>query len=149
MERQTWLYDLSEELEYSVKGEFEKTCQLEFKAPCYETLSASSALGKYLMKAIMDSAKNAKQGVKEETSEASIDSDAVQMIILSSDVDWDDLFSAFKRLAFESCTLDGEGKVKLKEAHFQNVKPDDIYGMCFGYIANFIVPSVMPAEGKK
>lgn len=136
-------YNLSQKLQYSVKGEFEDTASIELLAPSYETMSHALKLSQFLMRAIMAQANSLKgDNTPEGAEDADIDSKAINTLLLASDISMAEVVSSFQELAYKIGYLDSDKRVRLKEAHFAKMKISDIIQMTCEYMAAFSVPSV-------
>lgn len=151
MENNPYVYNLSENIEYSKNGEFKTTAQLEFIGPNMATFDIASDLTQKVMQAFMDATslrdvfKNVERP-KADSNDEGLDAGAVKMILLQSkSVRFADVAKICKNLFTEVGTYDGSTKVKI--AVLERLKIEDFTGAVCGYIANFIVPSLFSAEG--
>lgn len=143
------LFNLSSVLTYSKKGNFEETAQLEIDAPSFNTFKESSKLSQCFVKALFANQKNMAQQNQDDAQqgEADLDANAVQLLLMASDVDFSEMLDTFVNLCVNNCTLDQERQVKIKKDHFNKLSYNDIVAFICEYIATFTVPSVLSGLG--
>lgn len=145
MEKNVFILNLSETLEYSKKGEFEKTATLEFMPPSMLCEKEAMRLAQLVMRATID-AKDLAAGQEQSQTDQSIDEEAVKILLMSSkSVPFSDVSEAFKTLACKVCTCDGETKVT--ETLLSKLSLSDYMRALTGYVANFTFPSLFNSGG--
>lgn len=145
MENNVFILDLSATLEYSKKGEFEKTASLEFAPPSMLCEKEAMRLAQLVMRATID-AKDLAAGQEQQKADQSVDEEAVKILLMSSkSVPFSDVSEAFKALACKVCTCDGE--LKVTEALLAKLSLADYMRALTGYVANFTFPSLFSGEG--
>jgi hypothetical protein len=151
MEKKTLLFNLSKELQYSKKGNFETTAQLEIDAPCFMNLKQSNVLAQCFARALFASRQHMQDGdVDQADQNAELGANEVKLLLLGSSEDFSTVVDAFTDLCCVSCTLDHERSVYLLRDHFKKMEYNDILNCIFEYIAAFTAPSVLAglnAEG--
>lgn len=145
METNPYIFNLSDTVEYSKDGDFQKSATLEFRSPTMNEFDLASDLAQLVMRATLD----ARQFIPEDKTEIKdedVTPDAVKIILLASkDVKFSEVADVFKRLAFQICTVDG--KTPLVENVLNKISMEDFIEMVCGYIANFTFPSLFSGEG--
>ena len=149
----TFEFELSELLEYSVKGNKSETACIIMKAPSMNEYNESEAFGQMLMQAITDSeermsgTKKEKDASDDEARE-NIKPSELRAIILASKRSPQSVAQKFKALAIKVSTLDDSG-TRLRDSHFDKMELADFINMLYGYAAHFIIPSLLNAEGQQ
>ncbi len=148
IEKGYFTFHLGEEevLEYSKGGDFLTTETIEFRTPGMDEFKEASKLSQLVMGAVMD-AGNRSDRPEEEGPE--IDAEAVKVILfVSQDITFVDVAVQFNLLAVKVGITDGEEK--LTTNLIKKLKQETYTRMVCEYIANFILPSLMPElrEGK-
>ena len=123
IEKQSEVFDLSEELEYTntTKGVKEKTAQIEMLAPTYKTSKSTYKLAQYFMRATMaaqqlqnkelvEEAEKVKNE-NEEDSENTFGVESIRIIFFASSVSFDKVVDEFICIANKICFLDSERNV--------------------------------------
>lgn len=145
MENNELIYNLSQTLEYTKAGDFEETASITLLPPTFETMDHELKLGQAFVRAAMSASQNTpKQAEQEDTGNASIDSNAVRVILLSSDQDVKAIVDTFIDVCSKVAYLDDEKKIRMKQDHFKKLATADIMSMMCEYIAAFIAPSALP-----
>ena len=145
METNPYIFNLSDTVEYSKDGEFHKTATLEFRAPTMDEFDFASDLAQLVMRATLDARQYSDENQEQEDQD--ITSDAMKIILFASEkVKFSEVAKAFKILAFQICTTDGE--TSLVENVLNRIPMGDFIEMVCGYIANFTFPSLFSGEGE-
>lgn len=159
MEKKSVDFQLSETLEYSHKGEFEKTATIIMHSPSMEVsmdvFDQVSNLSQLVLgavseaqernigkredfKELIEEARKAKEDKKEEE----ISSFEVRAMLLTSQrIKFTKIAGEFKKLAPSVCEV-AEG-VKLVPNIIKKLSIDDYTNLICSYIANFITPSLL------
>jgi hypothetical protein len=133
-------------LTYSKNGNFEETAQLEIDAPSFNTFKESSALSQCFVRALFANRKMMQDNNQDDSAaqgDNDLDANAVQLLLMASDVDFSDILDVFVNLCVKSCTLDQERKINIKKDHFNKLAYQDVVNFICEYVANFTVPSVL------
>ena len=137
---QEYNFDLSNELQFTKDGDFATTATLSFSTPGMAVYDELQVLSQLTMAAMMDARKFASGEAVESDGDGELDANAIKIMLLSSTVKMSDVATAFKAIAVKTCELDAG--VKIKNDHFQKLSPPEFNDCMFGYIVNFIVPSL-------
>lgn len=145
MEKDVFIFNLSNTVEYSKDGDFAKTATIELTGPSMENYDLSYELSQLVMRAMMDAQDyQHKFKTTETTAEqaaASVDAKAVKMILMASkSVSFGKVAQVATNLFQKVGTYDG--KVSLKPVFFNRMSIIDFTDLVCGYIANFIIPSL-------
>jgi len=146
MEKENMIFNLSEKLEYSDKGEFTDTLTLEISAPSMAVFDETSELSQLVMAAMLDATKNLpedqKKKAEENQEEEKIDAAGVKaMLNAARSVKWKEIRKCFNVVALKCATFDG--KIPITETTLNKFTPEDFTRMVCEYIANFIFPSLV------
>lgn len=147
MEENPLIFNLSQEIEYSIKGDFSKTASIEINGPCFEVFDLVSDLSQDVTRAIFDAQSlRDKFGDNEDSKDKkNIDGEAMKIILMSSkSVKFSSVAETCKKILLKSGTYDG--KEKLKETFFKRISYNDFTRLICDYCANFIFPSLF-SEG--
>jgi hypothetical protein len=147
-------FQLSKNLKYARKGDFEETATIIMHAPSMDTLEESQNLSQLVMRAMADSQKFAdSSGLSPELAEKArvkaeeegLKGPEVRMMLLASEsVKFMQVINEFKRLAIKVCYVAND--IKMTNSMFDKMDLDDFTGMVCNYIANFITPSLLLEE---
>jgi hypothetical protein len=149
MEKNTFIFNLSEELEYSKSGNFVKTASLELRAPGMNEYDESMDFAQGILAAIMEVGRNQnfseedlEKARKKSDTEKSMTADEIIPVLLASrNVKFKDTATYFKKLLVLVCTTDGI--VYLTSDLINKLNPQDFTKLLGEYAANFIVPSLI------
>lgn len=152
MEKKTVDFQLSEVLEYSHKGEFEKTGTIIMNAPSPDVFEQSINLSQLVMRAFTDAQKLRDNISDEDIAKAReirssgddepMGIDEIKMLLLSSEsIRFVDIAKEFKLLAIKVCEV--AVNIKMESALFDKLSIDDHTNLICAYIANFITPSLL------
>ena len=145
MEPDTMIFNLSQELEYSSKGDFKTTLTLEFRPPGPQEFRPANKLAQLVMNAVLDAGKNAPKDQEVDQEQKNPTGDEMKLILMSSsNVDFNDIFDAFKSIALATGTFDG--KESITEVIFSKISIEDCRQAACEYIAFFVFPSLF-SEG--
>ena len=148
MEKNPFIYQLSEKIEYSKNGQFYETATIELKAPSMKVFDLSTKLSQLVMRATLDAKDFAEDYKSEESTNQEVGTAGIKMILMSSkSVSFSDISNVSLKLFLKVGTFDGE--TKLKEAIINRLDIEDYTDMICGYIANFIFPSLFSTEGER
>lgn len=138
------IFNLTELVEYSKKGDFHKTATFELNGPGMDVFDLTSELSQLVMRALMDAQEYSERLVSNETppdSSPEMSADAIKVILLSSkNVKFSSIADVCRKLFVRVGTYDGE--VKLKDSVFCKLSISDFTRLVCSYIANFIFPSL-------
>lgn len=141
-EKEVFIFELSEILEYSKKGNKTETATISMRAPRMPEFNEASRFSQIVTQALMDSQKWAPKGkVKDVVPESDIKAGEVRILLFASDRNIDEVAKRFRALANKVCTLDEEG-TPLKDALIDKMDIEDFTKMMCEYVANFIYPSL-------
>jgi len=150
MEPKELLFNLDKPFRFSKKGEFEECFQLDIDPPSYNNYQYAARLAQYFTRVLLSGQKNYKdladdnaqqddQAAQEDLMKPSL----IRILLLGSDVDIVRIMKCFDELAYASCWLDRENRIKIKPAHREDIDFDSWMLFMCTYIATFIVPSVL------
>jgi hypothetical protein len=150
MEKNKFVFNLSEELEYSKAGNFVKTASLELRAPGMNEYDESMDLAQGIMSALVEISKG--QALSEDAVQKAremLETDSNKMtggeiipaLLSSRTVKFKDTAKCFRKLLVLVGTTDGE--VLLTEDLINGLNPQDFTNLLGEYAANFIVPSLI------
>lgn len=143
----SFLFQLSNTLEYSKDGGFAETATLEFLPPSMDSLDESTEFDQLVMGAMMSAGKlapinrDADPNKKTENPSAS---DIKVILFASQDVKFKNVASSFKILSQKVAKLDD--KTFMKKDLFNRVDLEDFKNMISEYAANFTFPSLLKEE---
>ena len=142
---QEYNFALEKELQFTKDGDFAHTATLSFSTPGMAVYDELQVLSQLTMSAMMDARKFANEDDKAPDAgategEGDLDANAIKIMLLASQVKMSDIACAFRAIAVKTCELDTG--VKIKDAHFGKLSPAEFNDCMFGYIVNFIVPSL-------
>lgn len=158
MEENPYIFRLSNVIEYTVNGDFQKTAEIVLRGPSMDEFDLSGRLSQLVVRAMMEAqtlnkafksldaetiraAREAMAEKKEKDDDENSDADSIMMIIMSSNsVQISEVANICRRLFVKVGTYDG--KHPLRETVFRSMKVEDFTKMMAGYIANFISPSL-------
>lgn len=147
-------FQLSQSLKYARKGEQEETATIMMHAPSMEVFDEESSLAQLVMGAFADAQRlsgslspdQIREARENAESEEMMDAESIRMMLYASqNVKFTEIAGAFKRLAVKVCFLADD--VKMTNSMFDKMDLDDFKGLVCSYIANFITPSLLPAQG--
>lgn len=141
MNEQTMIFNLSEPLEFSKKGDFETTLSLEIAPPATQHYNLVMALAQKVTKAMLEAQRSfsgmaSEQAQEDQSSE--MNADAIKMMFLSASIPISDYIDPLARLLERTCTLDGE--FRLTAGLFDKIGIQDKTKLLCEYVLNFIVP---------
>jgi len=149
-------YNLSEELEFSHKGEHEKTLTIFIEPPSHDCLDEVAHLSSYVTQAMMESQKYSsfakgnlteeqlKKMEKDSSEDAGLDAKSVKLILFGAgSVNVPDVIQEFKKILVKCGRVDEDEKCRFKKSLFERLTVEDIIGMMCEYIAVFIAPSLL------
>lgn len=149
MEKNSFIFKLSEELEYSQGGNFVKTASLELRTPGMGEYNESMDFAQNVLGAIAESTKN--QNFSEEdikkaqetvsTQEIMTTGEIIPLLLMSRAIKFKDTAKYFRKLLILVGTTDG--KTPLTDDLINKMNPQDFTNLMGEYAANFIVPSLI------
>jgi len=149
MEKDTFLFQLSKELQYSKAGDFENTATIELMAPGMAEFDEAARFEQLVMGAFLSAGKYAQGNEKQEDGPTSTPKkEEIKMLLLAAqDVSLVDTAEAFKSLACKVASLDDSGSM-MKKAHFDKMTRNDFIDMLCEYVAVFTFPSLFNGEAE-
>ena len=146
-EMERMIFNLSEELQYSLKGEFVKTATLEFTPPSSKSFGEALDLSQMVMGAMMDSRdiltnKDTVETATADGESEDIDADSVRALLMASQkVKMSIVMEKFNELALKCGTFDGT--VRITNTTLGKLSLPEYTRLLCEYIANFIIPSLV------
>jgi hypothetical protein len=137
------LFQLKEPLDYSVKGDWEKTATIELGPPSYKCFDQATQLSQFVMAAVLASTRFehlAKEKETDKDKDDLLNADAVKFILMSAEDKFEDIHACFRKLACKVGTVAED--VPLIDSHFSKMSYDDNIRIVCEYVANFILPSL-------
>ena len=131
---------LKKPIKVSVKGEFEEVHELQFRAPSYKELDEAAAIEQFMSRAMFSLAEKA-QGADDGKDGGEITAEAIGFLVNASDQDITVLYQAFGKLVKKVCTV-YEG-ISMSQGHLEQIDINEFKAICFKYVANFTMPSLM------
>ena len=158
MEQNPYIFRLSNVIEYTVDGDFQKTAEIVLRGPSMDEFDLSGRLSQLVFRAMTEAqtlnqafksldadtikaARDAAAEKKRNDPDEDTDADFIRMIMMSSErIQITEVANLCKRLFVKVGTYDG--KHPLRETVFRSMTVEDFSNMMAGYIANFISPSL-------
>ena len=144
-----YTYQLSELLDYSAKGNFEKTGEITFAPPSMDNLDEVTDFEQIVMGAMVAAGKGQTQNIKEEDLPTGKMPDPTpdevrMMLFVGQEISVKEIIRIFKKLALKTATLDGV--TPITETLFSKMDRKDFMSMLCGYTSFFILPSLLRGE---
>lgn len=147
MEKDPYVYQLSEVIKVSKGGEFIDTATIELNAPTMDVFDEAGEFEQLVMRAFMSHADKAQEGAEAPETIKSPKPAEIKIILMASkDVSISDVSKAFIRLAVKVGYVDKD--VPLVDSHFKKMEREDFMNMLCGYVSNFTFPSLFSGGGQ-
>ncbi len=133
-------FDLQNAIEFSKDGDLDKTMSLDMRAPTAKDRKQYFQFQGMVARAMMSMAEYARGEATKESSEEPTSSEISMMLKVGLAENFDVLVERFVSLAKRVVFVDES--MTLKDAHIDQMAPDEIVEMMARYTAFFIMPSL-------
>jgi len=146
MEQTPMVFDLSNEIEFSKGGDFERTASITIEGPTFLTMDHVQKIEHFITSAFLKVGQENKTKAEEANTnpeDSKLDAKSIMFMLTSAGIDHKALKDSFVTMCSHCATLDADQKVKMQVSHFSQMGYQDIKRFIGEYIENFIIPSVL------